>query len=297
MLKKVTILILVAVTIATSSIPKVVSASNNVELLEEVKKHKVMKIDKPAEVEELSEEERETDRKESEEIKKRGEESIKANIESDVEAIKELADILVDTELLEKAGPITEIPVEDIIYIMDVILDSIENYKIELSDELKNKLTSYLLSHGPYVGSDKVKEYIEKNTQSNRMSVRSSYNRQSAVDYAFKWVHSYNTTYYPNLTNLGGDCTNFVSQAVVAGGHQQSGTWWIRKTSNTYLAPINSYQYRHSWSSSWPEDSAWIYAPAFAVHWQPKVLTGEYNASFVVDTPQTPYAAPYYLGD
>ncbi len=47
-----------------------------------------------------------------------------------------------------------------------------------------------------------------------------TYNRQGAVDYAHQWATTsrpYNPNYY-DFTELGGDCTNFVSQAIFEGG-------------------------------------------------------------------------------
>ena len=37
------------------------------------------------------------------------------------------------------------------------------------------------------------------------------------IDYAAKWAYSYNPDFY-DFTELGGDCTNFISQCVYAGG-------------------------------------------------------------------------------
>lgn len=45
----------------------------------------------------------------------------------------------------------------------------------------------------------------------------SEYNREKAVEYAAKWAFSRNPKYY-NFDKLGGDCTNFVSQVIFAGG-------------------------------------------------------------------------------
>lgn len=42
------------------------------------------------------------------------------------------------------------------------------------------------------------------------------YNRQKAVSYAKKWALSRNPDYY-NFENIGGDCTNFISQCLYAG--------------------------------------------------------------------------------
>ncbi|HHW90304.1 MAG TPA: amidase domain-containing protein [Clostridiales bacterium] len=42
------------------------------------------------------------------------------------------------------------------------------------------------------------------------------YNRSAALEYAKKWAYSRNPKYY-DFSNLGGDCTNFISQCVFAG--------------------------------------------------------------------------------
>jgi len=42
------------------------------------------------------------------------------------------------------------------------------------------------------------------------------YNRNKAIEYAKTYVYNYNPAYY-NFSNIGGDCTNFVSQCVHAG--------------------------------------------------------------------------------
>lgn len=42
------------------------------------------------------------------------------------------------------------------------------------------------------------------------------YNREKAVNYAHKWWNSRNPNFY-NFDNLGGDCTNFISQCLYAG--------------------------------------------------------------------------------
>lgn len=44
------------------------------------------------------------------------------------------------------------------------------------------------------------------------------YNRKLAVEYAHKWVHSRNPKYY-DYSDIGGDCTNFISQCIYAGSH------------------------------------------------------------------------------
>ena len=43
------------------------------------------------------------------------------------------------------------------------------------------------------------------------------YDRNLAIKYAYHWWNSYNPKFY-NFENLGGDCTNFVSQCLWYGG-------------------------------------------------------------------------------
>ena len=46
----------------------------------------------------------------------------------------------------------------------------------------------------------------------------SAYNRQAAYNYAKKWWNSFNLATYANYNSVGGDCANFVSQCLIAGG-------------------------------------------------------------------------------
>jgi hypothetical protein len=61
------------------------------------------------------------------------------------------------------------------------------------------------------------------------------YDRAAAVAYARKWALSRNPAYY-DYDPLGGDCTNFASQCVLAGGGvmnlspRSGGTTMVRTT-------------------------------------------------------------------
>ena len=61
------------------------------------------------------------------------------------------------------------------------------------------------------------------------------YNREAAVVYARKWAMLRNPRYY-NFDKLGGDCTNFVSQCIHAGGgvmnHTPTFGWYYYSTNN-----------------------------------------------------------------
>lgn len=49
------------------------------------------------------------------------------------------------------------------------------------------------------------------------------YQREQAVDYAHQWAFGRNPRYL-NFTGIGGDCTNFISQCLLAGGAPMNGT-------------------------------------------------------------------------
>ena len=66
------------------------------------------------------------------------------------------------------------------------------------------------------------------------------YNRDAVVAYARKWALGRNPAYY-NFENIGGDCTNFVSQCIYAGAQTMNFT------------PIMGWYYRSSYdrTASW----------------------------------------------
>lgn len=70
---------------------------------------------------------------------------------------------------------------------------------------------------------------------------REKYNREAALEYAKKWAYKRNPDYL-NFDNLGGDCTNFVSQCLFAGCQTMNFTpiygWYYN----------NSYDRSPSWS-------------------------------------------------
>lgn len=61
------------------------------------------------------------------------------------------------------------------------------------------------------------------------------YNRTNAVAYAHKWAFGRNPRYY-NFEHLGGDCTNFASQALYAGAGVMNPT----KTFGWYYYSLNN---------------------------------------------------------
>ena len=49
------------------------------------------------------------------------------------------------------------------------------------------------------------------------------YNREAAAAYAHKWAYGFNPDFY-NFDDIGGDCTNFASQCLYAGGLEMNYT-------------------------------------------------------------------------
>lgn len=83
-----------------------------------------------------------------------------------------------------------------------------------------------------------------------------NYNRELAVEYALKWATSSNSKYY-NYIKDGGDCTNFVSQVLRAGGLEFLGS---RETATS----IRSWFY---YSANLPNrSSTWTAAQPFHLH-------------------------------
>ena len=80
------------------------------------------------------------------------------------------------------------------------------------------------------------------------------YDRQRAVAYARRWAYSRNPLFY-NFTGIGGDCTNFISQCLLAGCCVMNCTptfgWYYRNASDRAPAhsfdaldrPLESYTY------------------------------------------------------
>lgn len=82
------------------------------------------------------------------------------------------------------------------------------------------------------------------------------YNRELAREYAIKWATSSNSKYY-NYVNEGGDCTNFVSQVLRAGGIEFIG---FKSTATS----IKSWFY---YSPNLPNrSSTWTAAQPFHLH-------------------------------
>ncbi len=73
------------------------------------------------------------------------------------------------------------------------------------------------------------------------MLMETEYNRKSAADYAIKWAFARNPRFY-DFEDMGGDCTNFVSQCLYAG----CGTMNFSETDGWYY--LNGNDKSPSWT-------------------------------------------------
>ncbi|MBS7297541.1 MAG: amidase domain-containing protein [Eubacteriales bacterium] len=62
-----------------------------------------------------------------------------------------------------------------------------------------------------------------------------AYDREAAASYARRWAFSFNPEFY-NFSDIGGDCTNFASQCLLAGGLEMNFTpvfgWYYISVNN-----------------------------------------------------------------
>lgn len=78
-------------------------------------------------------------------------------------------------------------------------------------------------------------------------SAAGTYNANAAVNYAYRYWSTYNSS-YRNYNSVGGDCANFVSQCLKAGGIQTDNTWktgsiaWINCKSQLSWLKSKGYQ-------------------------------------------------------
>ena len=84
----------------------------------------------------------------------------------------------------------------------------------------------------------------------------STYNRQMAVEYANFWAFNRNPQYY-DYSNLGGDCTNFISQCIYAGSGVMNYTrdiGWYYRNANDKAPAWTAARYLHPFLTRYTAD-------------------------------------------
>lgn len=124
-------------------------------------------------------------------------------------------------------------------------------------------------------------------------STKDSFDYGKAIDYAYDYYKNYNTA-YPNLSKMGGDCANFVSQILKSGGYKTDNEWYIKRKNYKYNKPINSSQLNESWDLANP--SPWISAKYFNKYWSDIVSTDTKSATDFTENDMF-NELKYYKGD
>ena len=101
---------------------------------------------------------------------------------------------------------------------------------------------------------------------------------------------------YPNLSNMGGDCTNFVSQCMLASGIHSRDNWYIYRKNLNYTQTNNVSQLNNSFELSDP--SPWISAEQFKEFWVSRTTNGAYKATGqqILDNPDVVWSKPITQG-
>ena len=93
---------------------------------------------------------------------------------------------------------------------------------------------------------------------------------------------------FPNCENMGGDCTNFASQCLLAQGVHMRDNWYIYKKNTVFDSPTNTVSFRFSWDTGDP--APWINADDFKFYWGSLDHRVEkaygYKASYVAENMQ-----------
>jgi len=141
---------------------------------------------------------------------------------------------------------------------LDAVIDFITK---ELAPRYNNYPSDPIKEDKVLSPTDKKKVNKPLNSQKN-----SAYNGTAAKDYALTWVYGRNSN-YPDFSTAGGggDCTNFVSQAVQAGGitmhgsgdgckHEVNSSEWYVHSGGSWncWGSWSDWEWSTPWAATWP---------------------------------------------
>jgi hypothetical protein len=194
-------------------------------------------------------------------------------------------------------------------YIVDLIngfgeSTNINNWKFNLKylkdnrDTIKNKDDANLEYINSYVEAYewvKLNEDMpEQKVSQKAMSITTaakvmatSYSYSDAVSYANKYYKSYNSS-YPDWNSVGGDCANFISQCLYAGGKSMVGTPGTTQAADNFANWFSKGTSQNVKNVS----STWRGADAFRNYWQTNATS--YKKFTSVDSNSFAYG---YKGD
>jgi hypothetical protein len=185
-------------------------------------------------------------------------------------------------------------------YAMKRMISVLTDNKVCLSINSEQLFKRYILKYAPYITDDIINKYHKNLCMMLKEEINSTkdswtYSSTSAANYATQNYNTYNSN-YPNCNGIGGDCTNFISQCLYAGGIPMHGSWYCYKLNNTYPAPSDTTQLDYSWDLADPV-SPWISAPEFELKWYPIFTSDTYTGLEVYNSQSDMYDLSYGVGD
>ena len=96
--------------------------------------------------------------------------------------------------------------------------------------------------------------FISDTEKSNVNRNPPSFNASKAVEYARKYALNYNTD-YQDLNEIGGDCTNFVSQCLHFGGLPKTEIWKPYTSPWINVNPLYYYLIKNGYAKELPMNS------------------------------------------
>lgn len=101
---------------------------------------------------------------------------------------------------------------------------------------------------------------------------------------------------YPEFRSPYYDCTNFVSQCLLAGGQlHQSGDWYIKRKNTNYHEVSNNTQLDNSWSLADP--SPWISADKFRKYFSSERRVAYYSGADIINKYDEVWKLDIMMGD
>jgi hypothetical protein len=131
--------------------------------------------------------------------------------------------------------------------------------------------------------------------QTKGYNFKENFNPSIAASWAFNNYDKFDPK-FPNLSELNGDCTNFVSQALYYGGMKMHNNWYCQKRNNYYPTPKTVSELDYSWALSDP--SPFISVKTFTEYWTGQAdAYYEFSKDDYVKNHETYYNKPIYTGD
>jgi len=171
------------------------------------------------------------------------------------------------------------------------ISDNFGNIKLD-----KELVRTYVNNYITHVKDEKLSQKVKSQFNIDSMpliaTVSTSYNSSAAVNYAYEYCGTYlgtnytvgyNTNFYPAIQ--GHDCANFVSQCLVAGGFNQTSSWWCKWID---LLP---------WGGCFDWSDEWANAQAFRNYWNDDYRVIYSNTDTKGEYVNNCWDLPIYRGD